>query len=85
MAIKEKKNFEELAVAFLNRNASVEDLKLLIKSLESIKNIQLFKLYIKINYYSVYAMNELETKDIIDVIKSRISNQHLLLPRLKFY
>ena len=76
MAIKEKKNFEELAVAFLNRNASVEDLKLLIKSLESIKNIQLFKLYIKINYYSVYAMNELETKDIIDVIKSRISKEN---------
>jgi|TARA_B100001758_G_C18395806_1_gene605838 transmembrane sensor len=76
MAIKEKKNFEELAVAFLNRNASVEDLKLLIKSLESIKNIQLFKLYIKINYYSVYAMNELETKDIIDVIKARISKEN---------
>ena len=76
MAIKEKKNFEELAVAFLNRNASVEDLKLLIKSLESIKNIQLFKLYIKINYYSVYAMNELETKDIIDVLKARISKEN---------
>lgn len=76
MAIKEKKNFEELAVAFLNRNASVEDLKLLIKSLESIKNIQLFKLYIKINYYTVYAMNELETKDIIDVIKARISKEN---------
>ena len=68
-----KKNFEELAIAFVNQNASVEDLKALIKKLESIKNLELFKLYIKINYYSVYGMNEMETKDIIEVIKDKIN------------
>ena len=57
MTTKAQKNFEELAIAFVNQNASVEDLKALIKKLESIKNIELFKLYIKINYYSVYAMS----------------------------
>ncbi len=68
-----KKNFEELAIAFVNQNASVEDLKALIKKLQSIKNLELFKLYIKINYYSVYGMNEMETKDIIEVIKDKIN------------
>ena len=73
MTTKAQKNFEELAIAFVNQNASVEDLKALIKKLESIKNLELFKLYIKINYYSVYAMNEMETKDIIEVIKDKIN------------
>lgn len=76
MTAEAKKKFEKLSIAFLNQDASLEDLNLLIKSLESLKNIQLFKLYIKINYYSVYAMNELETKDIIDVIKARISKEN---------
>ena len=73
MTTKAQKNFEELAIAFVNQNASVEDLKALIKKLQSIKNLELFKLYIKINYYSVYAMNEMETKDIIEVIKDKIN------------
>ena len=73
MTTKAQKNFEELAIAFVNQNASVEDLKALIKKLESIKNLELFKLYIKINYYSVYGMNEMETKDIIEVIKDKIN------------
>ena len=73
MTTKAQKNFEELAIAFVNQNASVEDLKALIKKLESIKNLELFKLYIKINYYSVYAMNEMETEDIIEVIKDKIN------------
>ena len=76
MTAEAKKKFEKLLIAFLNQNASLEDLKLLIKSLESIKNIELFKLYIKINYYSVYAMSELEKNDIIDVIKGRISKEN---------
>ena len=73
MTTKAQKNFEELAIAFVNQNASVEDLKALIKKLQSIKNLELFKLYIKINYYSVYGMNEMETKDIIEVIKDKIN------------
>ena len=76
MTAEAKKKFEKLLITFLNQNASLEDLKLLIKSLESIKNIELFKLYIKINYYSVYAMSELEKNDIIDVIKGRISKEN---------
>ena len=50
MAKKAKAEFEDLAILFLNQNASAEDLKQLIKKLESIQNIELFKLYIKINY-----------------------------------
>ena len=75
MTTKARKNFEDLAIAFVNQNASIEDLKILIKKLESIKNIELFKLYIKINYYSVYAMNEMESKDIIEVIKGKINKE----------
>ena len=75
MTTKAQKNFEELAIAFVNQNASVEDLKVLIKKLESIKNLELFKLYIKINYYSVYNMNEMESKDIVEVIKGKINKE----------
>ena len=75
MTTKARENFEDLAIAFVNQNASIEDLKILIKKLESIKNIELFKLYIKINYYSVYAMNEMESKDIIEVIKGKINKE----------
>ena len=42
MTTKAQKNFEELAIAFVNQNASVEDLKALIKKLQSIKNLELF-------------------------------------------
>ena len=76
MTAEAKKKFEKLSIAFLNQDASLEDLNLLIKSLESLKNIQLFKLYIKINYYSLYAMNEIEKNNIIDVIKERISKEN---------
>ena len=85
MTTKAQKNFEELAIAFVNQNASVEDLKALIKKLESIKNIELFKLYIKINYYSVYAMNEMESKDIIEVIKGKINKESIIAKMLNIF
>ena len=76
MAKKAKAEFEDLAILFLNQNASAEDLKQLIKKLESIQNIELFKLYIKINYYSIYAMNDLDKNDVIDVIKRKIDREN---------
>ena len=76
MAKKAKAKFEDLAILFLNQNASAEDLKQLIKKLESIQNIELFKLYIKINYYSIYAMNDLDKNDVIDVIKRKIDREN---------
>tara|TARA_B100001057_G_scaffold443876_1_gene480354 strand:- start:6 stop:1178 length:1173 start_codon:yes stop_codon:yes gene_type:complete len=76
MTKKEKVEFEDLAILFLNQNTSAEDLNQLIKKLESIQNIELFKLYIKINYYSIYAMNDLDKNDVIDVIKRKIDREN---------
>jgi hypothetical protein len=44
----------------------------MINSLKDPKNVKLFKSYIKTNYYSIYAMNEFETEDILTEIRKRI-------------
>jgi hypothetical protein len=44
----------------------------MINSLKDPKNVKLFKSYIKTNYYSIYAMIEFETDDILNEIRKRI-------------
>ena len=65
-------NFEDLILKYLNQNTSVEDLKKLLVKLKEKENVELFKSYIKTNYYSSYVLNDIDRKDIIKVIKDKI-------------
>ena len=65
-------NFENLILKYLNQNTSVNDLKKLLVKLKEKENVELFKSYIKTNYYSLYVLNDIDRKDIIKVIKDKI-------------
>ena len=65
-------NFEDLILKYLNQNTSVCDLKKLLVKLKEKENVELFKSYIKTNYYSLYVLNDIDRKDIIKVIKNKI-------------
>ena len=60
MSLKIDKNFENLIIKYINQNTKTEDLKLLLTYLKDSKNLSLFKLYIKINFFSIYVMNRME-------------------------
>ena len=66
------KEFEKLIVGYINQTSSVKDLKEMINKLKDPSNASLFKTYIKINYFSIYAMNQSDTENIIKEVKSRI-------------
>tara|TARA_B100001059_G_scaffold195699_1_gene200302 strand:- start:1045 stop:2223 length:1179 start_codon:yes stop_codon:yes gene_type:complete len=66
------KEFEKLIVGYINQTSSVKDLKEMINKLKDPSNASLFKAYIKINYFSIYAMNQSDTENIIKEVKSRI-------------
>ena len=66
------KEFEELIVGYINQTSSVKDLKEIINKLKDPNNASIFKAYIKINYYSIYAMNQSDAENIIKEVKSRI-------------
>ena len=85
------KQFEDLIIGYINQTSTIEDLKTIIEKLKQPKNISLFKAYIKINYYSIYIMNQSDTESIIKELKSRISKEeykakrtHILLNTLKY-
>ena len=83
--VKNKANhFEDLIIKYLNQNTSVEDLNQLLIELKNKKNVRLFKSYIKTNYYSLYVMNDIDRKDIIKVIKSKIDLERKKSQRLNF-
>ena len=63
-----KIKFESLILKYINQTSSSNELKILIKALEDIKNVRVFKEYIKTNFYSIYVMNQFETEDIISEI-----------------
>ena len=66
------KELEKLIVGYINQTSSVKDLKEIINKLKDPNNVSIFKAYIKINYYSIYAMNQSDAKNIIKEVKSRI-------------
>ena len=83
--VKNKANhFEDLIIKYLNQNTSVEDLNQLLIELKNKENVRLFKSYIKTNYYSLYVMNDIDRKDIIKVIKSKIDLERKKSQRLNF-
>ena len=85
------KQFEDLIIGYINQTSTIEDLKTIIEKLKQPKNISLFKAYIKINYYSIYIMNQSDTESIIKELKSRISKEeskskrpYILLNTIKY-
>lgn len=85
------KQFEDLIIGYINQTSTIEDLKTIIEKLKQPKNVSLFKTYIKINYYSIYIMNQSDTESIIKELKSRISKEeykakrtHILLNTIKY-
>lgn len=77
-------NFEDLTVKYLNQNTSIEDLKKLLVKLKEKENVELFKSYIKTNYYSLYVLNDIDRKDIIKVIKDKIDLERKNSKRISF-
>ena len=77
-------NFEDLTLKYLNQNTSVEDLKKLLVKLKEKENVELFKSYIKTNYYSLYVLNDIDRKDIIKVIKDKIDLERNNSKRISF-
>ena len=66
------KSFENLIVKYINQDASVKELEQLLRMLKSKDNIVLFRSYVKINFYSIYLMNDIDNLDIINKIKEKI-------------
>lgn len=66
------KSFENLIVKYINQDASVKELEQLLRMLKSKDNIVLFRSYVKINFYSIYLMNDIDNIDIINKIKEKI-------------
>ena len=85
MSLKIDKNFENLIIKYINQNTKTEDLKLLLTYLKDSKNLSLFKLYIKINFFSNYVMNRMDKEEIIDIIKNKIKKDQKREKRKKYF
>ena len=85
MSLKIDKNFENLVIKYINQNTKTEDLKLLLTYLKDSKNLSLFKLYIKINFFSIYVMNRMDKDEIIDIIKNKIKKDQKREKRKKYF
>lgn len=77
--------FEKLIIKYISQTANLEDLTRLMKYLEDKKNLETFKSYIKTNYYSIYAMQNIDRKDILDVLQKKISQEKRKISRKKTY
>ena len=64
--------FKRLILKYIDQTSSSSELKIMINALKDPKNVKLFKSYIKTNYYSIYAMNEFETEDILNELRRKI-------------
>ncbi len=88
MNLEINKNFEYLIIKYINQNAKTEDLKLLLTYLKDSDNLRLFKLFIKINFFSIYVMNKMNKMDkdgIIDIIKDKIKKDQKREKRKKYF
>jgi hypothetical protein len=66
------KTLESLIVKYINQDASIEELELLLSLLKSEESLALFKSFVKINFYSIYIMNDIDNIDILNKIKEKI-------------
>lgn len=63
---------EHLTVKFINQEATLLDLEELYALVKIPANEALFKDFIRVNYYSIYLMNEIENQDIIKALEQKI-------------
>jgi len=77
--------FENLIVKFISRSANLKELYLLIKYLNTEENLDTFKSFVKINYYSIYTMQNIDRKEILETIQKRILNEQKKINRKKIY
>ena len=76
---------EDLIIKFIFRTANIEELCLLMKYLENKKNVEVFKSFIKINYFSIYTMQNIDRKEILEIVQKRISSERKRKRREKIY
>ena len=69
------KEFEDLIIGYISKTLTVNDLKEVLKKLKTPGNAEVFKEYVRINYFTIYAMNKLDTDSIIKEINNRIAKE----------
>tara|TARA_B110000238_G_scaffold172189_1_gene190514 strand:+ start:104 stop:1267 length:1164 start_codon:yes stop_codon:yes gene_type:complete len=69
------KEFEDLIIGYISKTLTVNDLKEILKKLKTPGNAEVFKEYVRINYFTIYAMNKLDTDSIIKEINNRIAKE----------
>ena len=68
------KEFEDLIIGYISKTLTVNDLKEILKKLKTPGNAEVFKEYVRINYFTIYAMNKLDTDSIIKEINQLSSS-----------
>ena len=69
------REFEDLIIGYISQTLTVNDLKELLKKLKNPGNAEVFKEYVRINYFTIYAMNKLDMDSIIKEINNRIAKE----------
>lgn len=77
--------FEKLIIKFISQTANIDDLNRLMKFLDDKKNLEIFKSFIKTNYYSIYAMQNFERDDILKVLQKRILDEKRKISKKKIF
>ena len=67
--------FEILIIKFLSGSSNLEELLLLKSYLQHKENIDIFNDFVKINYYSIYTIHDINRKEILDIVKKKYSEQ----------
>jgi len=73
--------FEKLIIKFISQTADLNELERLVKYLEKKENAEIFKSYVKTNYYTIYAMHDFDRRDILETVQKRISKER----KIKFF
>ena len=67
--------FENLIIKFLDGSSNLEELSMLMRYLHNKENAETFKSFVKSNYYSIYAMQDIDIKEILEIVQKRIDSE----------
>ena len=67
--------FENLIIKFLDGSSNLEELSMLMRYLHNKENAETFKSFVKLNYYSIYAMQDIDIKEILEIVQKRIDSE----------
>ena len=67
--------FEILIIKFLCGSSNLEELLLLKSYLQHKENVDIFNDFVKINYYSIYTIHDINRKEILDIVQKRIYSE----------